>query len=335
MMVLGDGGSGGSGGGNGGGAGSGDGGGNSGAGAGAGQSGGAGNPGGAGSGNGGGGGNPAPGAGAGGAGDKGGAGAGGNLGDGNKGGGQTSWRDTLPEELKADATLSKYSDVSNLAKAHIELQKKFGQKGVFKPGKDASAEEVKAFREAMGIPTEIDKYDLGKFEGIEVAAETVDWAKKMGSELGIEPAAFNKIITEYSKLDSAQEAQIEALQQRDMQAGLDGLRKEWGDGFDRNLQRANFAAEKLGGKALVERLMEYGAHNDPLILKAFSDAAKLYGEDTLREAGAGDGRATPGELDGQIKEVQARLMSMKPSDGAYLATKQKYEGLWKQKTGGK
>jgi hypothetical protein len=206
---------------------------------------------------------------------------------------------------------------------------------VFKPGKDASAEEVKAFREQMGIPTTVDKYDLGKFEGVEVPQVTLDWAKKMGVDLGVEPQALNKLVTDYMKLDAANQSALAASKLVDMQKGIEGLRKEWGDAFDRNLQRANFAAEKIGGKTLVETLVKHNVHNDPVILKAFADAAKLYGEDTLREAGAGDGRASPGELDAQIKEVQSRLFAMKPTDGAYLATKQKYEGLWKQKTHGK
>ena len=77
---------------------------------------------------------------------------------------QTSWRDTLPDDLKSDATLNKYSDIPNLAKAHIELQKLIGQKGIIKPGKEASPEQIKAFREALGIPSDPSKYDMGEFD---------------------------------------------------------------------------------------------------------------------------------------------------------------------------
>jgi hypothetical protein len=241
----------------------------------------------------------------------------------------------LPDDLKADATLSKYSDIPNLAKAHIELQKKFGQKGVFKPGKDASSEEIKAFREQMGIPTDASKYDLGAFEGVKVPPETVEWAKKMGADLGVEPAALNKLVTEYMKLEGVLETSKSTTAKQAMQAGLDSLKKEWGDGYERNIQRANFAATKLGGPALAEALTKYGAHNDPVILKAFTEAAKLYGEDKLREGGVSDGRVTPAELDAEIAAVQGRLFAMKPTDGAYASTKERYASLFKQKTGGK
>jgi hypothetical protein len=248
---------------------------------------------------------------------------------------QKSWRDGLPDDLKADPTLSKYSDVSNLAKAHVELQKKFGQKGFFKPGKDASAEEIRSFREAMGIPTSVDKYELGNFEGVKVEQSIIDWAKKVGTENGIEPTALKAIITDYMKLEDSVKAQGEVAKKEAIKTGYEGLRKEWGDAFDRNIQRANFAAEKIGGKELVAHMVKVGIADDPVILKAFSEAAKLYGEDKLREAGAGEGRTTPQELDGKIAQVQARLFSMKTTDGAYNSVKNEYESLWKQKTGGR
>lgn len=257
-----------------------------------------------------------------------------NLGDGGKGAG-TSWRDSLPDDLKADPTLSKYSDLSNLAKAHVELQKKFGQKGVFKPGKDASPEEIKSFREAMGIPTDPTKYDMGQFEGVKVDPAIITWAQKVGTENGIDPAALKNIITDYFKIDAQNEVTRKSATETEMKKGLDGLKTEWGDAFDRNLQRANFAAEKIGGKPLIDALVKAGVHNNPVILKAFENAAKLYSEDKLREGGINDSRVTPGEIDAKIQAVQSRLFAMKPSDGAYSGLKLEYESLWKQKTGGR
>jgi hypothetical protein len=246
-----------------------------------------------------------------------------------------SWRDTLPDDIKADPTLSKYSDVSNLAKAHVELQKKFGQKGIFKPADNASPEEIRAFREAIGIPTDPAKYDLGKFEGVEVPKETIAWAQKMGAEQGIAPAAMKALMTEYMKIEAGVKTGTTKAAETAMKVGLESLKKEWGDAYDQNIQKANFVAEKMGGKDFVAELVKAGVHNSPTILKTLANAAKLYGEDTLREGGVSDGRVTPAELDAQISQVQGQLFRMKPTDGAYAGMKLRYESLWKQKTGGK
>ena len=249
---------------------------------------------------------------------------------------QTSWRDTLPDDLKSDATLNKYSDIPNLAKAHIELQKLIGQKGIIKPGKEASPEQIKAFREALGIPSDPSKYDMGEFDkSITMPPETLEWARKMGAEHGIEPAALKAVMSDYMK----QEALLESAQEKAVQAeiaeGFKGLRSEWGEAFNQNLTRANFAAQKLGGQGLIDRLKEFGADNDPVIIKAFAEAAKLYGEDRLREAGAGDGRQTPQELDGEIAQVRSQLIGLTAIDGRRPALLARLESLSKQRTGGK
>lgn len=254
-------------------------------------------------------------------------------------GSQPTWRDTLPDDLKADPTLNKYSDVQNLAKAHIELQKKFGEKGIFKPGKDASPEQIKAFREELGIPTDVAKYDMGQFEGVEVDPAIVDWAKKVGVEQGIEPAAMKQMMTSYMQIEAQNEQTMDVMLKEDIKAGYEGLRKDWGDAFDRNIQRADFAArvveEKSGAKGLIERLKDYGADNDPLILKAFNHVASLLGEDKLREGGAGDGRQTPAELDAEFQSVQSQLLQLSKGDGRRPALLQKFESLSRQKTGGR
>lgn len=264
-------------------------------------------------------------------------GSSGGMGTGATGGQQATWRDTLPDDLKADPTLSKYSDISNLAKAHIELQKKFGQKGVFKPAAGASADEIKAFREALGIPTDPEKYDMGDFDpSVKVDKSIVDWAKKIGAEQGIEPSAMKNIISDYMKVAANNEGLSAQAKKEAVKTGFDGLRKEWGEAFDQNLSRANFAIEKApNGSAAVEALKKYGADNDPEILKVFNWVATLLGEDKLREGGFGNGRTTPAELDAEISQVQGQLLKLKPSDGAYQGLKMRYESLWKQKTGGR
>lgn len=223
----------------------------------------------------------------------------------------------------------------NLARSYLELQKKIGQKGIFKPAENASAEEIKSFREALGIPTSPEKYEIDFGKDAKVDQSIVDWAKKVGAENGVEPAALKAIIGDYLKFDMTTKAAQEAAKKTEMQKGFEGLRKEWGDAFDGNIQRVNFAAEKTGGKELIDHLVKLGVQDDSVLLKHFEAVSKLLGEDRLREGGVGDGRAAPHELDAEIASVQQQMFSMKPTDGRYTSLKQRYESLWKQKTGGR
>ena len=154
----------------------------------------------------------------------------------------------MPDDLKADPTLNKYSDIQNLSRTH-RPSKKIGQKGIFKPAKDASPEEIKNFREALGIPTDPTKYDMGTFEGVQVPEATVAWAKKLGAEHGIEPSALKAVIADYMKLEAQNATNIANNSKQATQASLDGLKAEWGDAYQREMDRANFAAKNLGARS--------------------------------------------------------------------------------------
>lgn len=74
-----------------------------------------------------------------------------------------SWLDTLPEELKGDATLQRFKDVPSLAKSYVEARKKIGEQGLKLPGDDASLQEIREKMTALGCPESVEKYDLGDF----------------------------------------------------------------------------------------------------------------------------------------------------------------------------
>lgn len=256
------------------------------------------------------------------------------------GGGEAkSWRDSLPEDMRADPTLNKYSDLTNLAKAHVELQKKIGEKGIIKPGKDASPESWKAFREALGVPA-ADKYELGKFEGVQFPKESLDWAKKMGAEVGILPEDMTKIMNEYGKFEVALNTQKVKDAKAATDAHLEALKKEWGDSYSGNLQKGFFAFKQLcelGGLDQKEALkwLDAGPGNETTLMKLLAGASKLFGEDKLKEGGVGENKPNPAELDGKISALRQQMISIGSGDGRYPGLMSEFESLNKQKTGGR
>lgn len=278
---------------------------------------------------------------AGGSKDGGGAAAGGSGSALNGGTGQAAnWRDSLPDDLKNDPTLSKFSDVQNLSKAYIEAQKAIGKKGIIKPSAGDTPEAWKAFREALGVPA-ADKYELGKIEGVEFPAESLAFAKKLGADIGVLPEDMTKILQNYGKFEVEQRAKVAAAETAAQTEKLNGLKKEWGEAFTDNVKKGMFVFNQAADIAGIDRAAalkwldkESKNGNDTTFIKIMSGLSKLFGEDKMREGGVGEGQTSPAELDNQIKQVQGQLFAMKPSDGAYPGLKAKYEGLWRQKTKG-
>lgn len=63
----------------------------------------------------------------------------------------TSWLDNLPEDLKGNKSLSKFTDMSGLAKSYLELEKN-KDKGLMLPNEDASDEEWDKIYQKLGMP---------------------------------------------------------------------------------------------------------------------------------------------------------------------------------------
>jgi tetratricopeptide (TPR) repeat protein len=235
--------------------------------------------------------------------------------------------------LKEDATLGKFSDVGNLAKSYLELQKKIGQKGVIKPGPNDSPEAWKAFREAIGVPP-ADKYEV-KIEGSNFAKETLDWAKKAGAEVGVLPEDMAKIMQSYGDFQTESKKASEKAQAAIAEKNLSALKEEWGDAYQVNLQKALYALKQVDkDHESIDKWLASGPGNDVRFIKVMAAVSKLLGEDKMREAGLSDNALAPSDIDSQI----ATLRSNSKVNGFYdknhpmhPSTVQKYESLMKQR----
>lgn len=254
-------------------------------------------------------------------------------------GGTASWRDTLPDDIKNDPTLSKYSDLTNLAKSHIEAQKLIGKKGVFKPSENATAEEWRAFRESIGVPS-VDKYDIPQPKGFEFPKETMEWAKKTFGEIGVLPQDASALMSEYAEFEAARDKASSTAKAKAVKEQLGGLQKEWGDNYGAQLKRGDFALVQLAEMAGVSKdqaieLAKKDVGSDPVFIKIMAAASKLFKEDTLRENGVGGSVQTQDDIQNQMKDAHGQLLSMSKSDPRRPSALARYESLNKQATGGR
>lgn len=121
-----------------------------------------------------------------------GGGAGGDGGAGGAGGapagGQApEWMASLPDELKGDATLSRYQSLEELARGHVEARKVASSRIVL-PGADDDAAWSK-FGEALR-PADPSEYAIGLPEGVDPegpAAKFADAFRAKAHELGLPP----------------------------------------------------------------------------------------------------------------------------------------------------
>lgn len=253
------------------------------------------------------------------------------------GAGTGSWRDALPEDIRSNAAISSFTDIAALAKSHIHAQSQIGKKGAIVPGEKASDEEWGAFYRSIGVP-EADKYEVAAPKDMAIAPDVLKGFKEVMSKNGVLPKAANETLNFYATFQKQQAIAEQALKGIETAKALGELKKEWGDAYERNLTSINMLVKEKGGDDVLKLLQSTTPivpGNNPLILKLLANAAKLMGEDKLREGGASTDQVEPGELDNQINEVRAQLFALDKNDPRRATVLAKFTSLSKQKTGGK
>ena len=222
---------------------------------------------------------------------------------------EPSWRDTLPDDIRNDASLVSYKDVPALAKAFIHTKAMVGAKSAV-PTDKSTPEEVAAFRKALGVPDAPTGYAIKRPDVVlDGGWDTNAEATFLGAmhKLGAPPAIVQAAVDFYGRFErtkmetaNAQAAQITGQ-----------LKTEWGPNFDAKVGRANRAILEFGGTALDEALTTPGhplnAHGrHPLWIKAWAAVG-----DALVEHGAmtGEGLETlsPDEARSRAAEMRAEL----------------------------
>jgi len=195
-----------------------------------------------------------------------------------------SWRDTLPDDLKASPVLAKYQDQNAAMKALVEAQALIGKKaeGLKVPGPDAKPEEVAEFYKALGRPEAPDKYTMPKVEGIPegfgISPEVEKVAREALHGLGLSQKQFEGAMAALVG-DSLKQMQAkEAFRVSELKA----FESEHGEKAKGRLELALKAARVLGGDAFLKALNETGAGNHRVVYEALAKFGETLGEAALK-----------------------------------------------------
>lgn len=196
------------------------------------------------------------------------------------------WTSHLPDDaVPYKDTLSKYKTVPDMAKALANANHLIGRKlGV--PTEKSSPEEVAAYRQALGIPEDIEQYDFTP----EQAPEGFEWDKaamrpfaEVASKHNVPPAAMKALAAKFAEYEGSRVNVIQGLFDKQRTEAIGALQKEYGGDFDKNISLAKQAAKVLGVNPT-----SYG-FSDPEVVRGFVRMAQSMSEDKIgRGAGGGE-----------------------------------------------
>jgi hypothetical protein len=194
------------------------------------------------------------------------------------------WRSQLPEDIRSEATLSKFTDIGAFAKSYVNLERMLGAEKIPRPKGDfdPTATEWQMYLDAGGRPKSAAEY---KFEEAKLPNgmpydTNLETKFKDGAHLaGLnnkQASILRDMFVGYSaEVSQAQKTQLE----NDANLRRDEMMKELGDAYEPLRIASEKAQSAYIPDALAEKIKAAGLHRDPDWIRALG----RIGEETLKE----------------------------------------------------
>lgn len=234
-----------------------------------------------------------------------------------------NWRESLPVELRDNPTLSTIPDVAALAKEHVNVQKMIGADKIALLGEEPTPEELNTFYTKLGRPATAEDYDLSGVSIPEnVAVDDAFQGAAVGKmhELGLTQAQVDGVLGFYYGQVGEQGAASSVELEQNVQAGIQGLKTEWGPAYGAKVDLAMRAFRSGAGeraKEIEELKMADGSElgDNPGFIRVFAELGDKMSEHGL--VGTATTRSTfaPAEA----KNERLRLLADPKFKDAYLS----------------
>ena len=219
------------------------------------------------------------------------------------------WRTILPEDIRDNPTIGKYTDVGALAAAHINLQSHLGRDKIARPVTEDDWNEVYNF---LGRPEAPDAYkvelpdDLPDPVRAQFSDENIASFYQTAHQLGLTQAQVEGLAKWQAENTAGQYQALEQNAQQTLEEAERTMRQEFGRGYDQNIRAAQRAIEDYGGEELAQILDQSGLGNNPVVIKAFAKIGKAMTSDKDL---LGSNERSEGMTPDEAKSEAARLMA--------------------------
>jgi len=195
-----------------------------------------------------------------------------------------SWKEAIPEELRNDPNISKFTELEALAKSYVNATRMIGQDKVAVPNNNSTDDQWNEVYDKLGRPESPDKYQLDiKSEAVPLDEGAIKSFAENAHQLGLNNKQAQGILEFYknSMEGSAQQNQVDM---ETAQANAEQeLRKEWGRAYEDNIKKAGAVAKANMDANILDMQLKDGTRlgDHPSVIKGFANIANLMSEDKL------------------------------------------------------
>jgi hypothetical protein len=195
-----------------------------------------------------------------------------------------SWKEAIPEDLRNDPNISKFTELEALAKSYVNATRMIGQDKVAVPNNNSTEDQWNEVYDKLGRPESPDKYQLdAKSDVVPLDESAIKSFAENAHQLGLNNKQAQGILEFYknSMEGSAQQNQVDM---ETAQANAEQeLRKEWGRAYEDNIKKAGAVAKANMDANILDMQLKDGTRlgDHPAIIKGFANIANLMSEDKL------------------------------------------------------
>lgn len=197
----------------------------------------------------------------------------------------TNFLDVIDNQFREDPSISKFSNVNDLVKEHVNLQSLLGRKGVILPKEGDSEEIWNKYRSEMNVPSEFSGY---LNEETSEENELPSHLAKVAHENNLSLDQYQNIIKGYESWQQEYDVISEKEINLKTNENINSLRKEWGRAFEAKTDIGASALNNLtngNSEAIANMQLSDGTFlgNNPDFIRIMASVGETLQEKGLME----------------------------------------------------
>ena len=216
--------------------------------------------------------------------------------------------DSLAEDVRNEPSLQNIQDLDQLAKGYVHAQRMVGADKIALPNKHATEDDWNQFYGKLGRPDSPEAYEINyqpPAEGYE--ATNLPGFQDAAFRAGLNSDQAQLLLDWYSELETDAIQTNDAASETHRLTAEQDLRQEYGLAYDKKLSEANGVFNKFFGSEMAQLTLEDGSllGNNAQFIKALTNLASNFAEDTITSDQTASGAMTPQEAQSEINKLTA------------------------------
>jgi hypothetical protein len=229
----------------------------------------------------------------------------------------SAWNAGFDEDTNAYVDNKGWGGVEDVLSSYKNLEKfQGGAKNLIEmPGVDASDDDRSSFFNKLGRPETADQYSSELPEGGD--SDFFNWFRDTAHAQGMTDSQASGLLTAYEEMNASRMEAYETGQREASEKAIGDLQKEWGQGYDAQMDMGKRAVAALGydEQSLTDLEGKMGTSE---MLKLFANLGSKMGEDSFEDGSRGSSNGSFGLTPATARQQMSDLKLDKSFMGEYL-----------------